>query len=160
MGEYIRVPALDQKYTNNLSLWEHRVIVRNAKEDASKVNASALAKAQMKIRDIIEKRISKANTTSRKKVSRYENQRFKPPTDMTQASIASSINSLKSENPAGLSVDDFGIGNFDSGLSEQAPDSQDAFSEKEVKEIDFGYSSLKNKPEDMELEVFEVDVTD
>jgi putative transposase len=160
MGEYIRVPALDQKYTNNLSLWEHRVILRNAKEDESKVDAGALARAQMKIRNIVEKNLSKANTSSRKKVSRYENQRFKPPTEATQTSIASSINSPGIEYPANFSVDDYGIGDFDSSLSEQGTDSQDAFVKKEVKDTDSGYKSQKNMPEEMELEVFEVDETD
>ena len=77
---YIRVPALDQKNTHGVSLWEHRVILRNAKEDSKKVDSAALARARMKIQDIILRRISKAKSSARKKVSRFHNERFTPPT--------------------------------------------------------------------------------
>ncbi|MDD1443470.1 Mu transposase C-terminal domain-containing protein, partial [Dolichospermum sp. ST_sed3] len=160
MGEYIRVTALDQKYTYKLSLWEHRVILRNAKEDSSKVDAGALARAKVKIQKIIAQRFSKAKTTSRKKVARFENQRFKPPIEASQAFIDSSIYPSVGEHPAGLPVDDFGICDFYSGLSEQKTDSQNTFAEKEVKETYFGYESQENSAEEMELEVFEVDLTD
>jgi hypothetical protein len=114
LNNYIRVPALNQKITKGVSLWEHRVVLRNAKEDSKKVDSAALALAKKKIQDIISKRFFKATTTSRKKVSRFNNERFAPPiTDQTG-------------NTAGLSIDEV-MGSYPNSTTVQNPSSVEEY---------------------------------
>lgn len=50
---YIEIPALDQEYTRNLSLWKHRIIRRYALETAGKVNQETLMAARRNIAQIV-----------------------------------------------------------------------------------------------------------
>jgi putative transposase len=53
---YIKVPALDQTYTQCLSLWQHEVIKRYAREVLKvKVDKEALDRAKAKIQDIVDR---------------------------------------------------------------------------------------------------------
>jgi hypothetical protein len=78
LDQYITTPALDQKNTIGVSLWEHNVVLRFAKENFNKVDSSTLSEARIRIQDIIDKNISKAQVRPRKKVSRFARVRFDP----------------------------------------------------------------------------------
>jgi putative transposase len=73
---YISVPALDQQNTVGVSLWEHRVVLRVAKENSKKVDSAALAAARMRIQGVISRCIEKATVRSQRAVARYSGVRF------------------------------------------------------------------------------------
>jgi putative transposase len=56
---YITVPSLDQSWTQNLSLWKHRLILRTLHREGKHVNREALAQARRKIREIFESGIER-----------------------------------------------------------------------------------------------------
>lgn len=52
--QYLEVRAVDQDYTNNISLWKHRVITRYAHEELKRqVNQQALVQAKARIQQLI-----------------------------------------------------------------------------------------------------------
>lgn len=66
---YIEVPALARNYTENLSLWKHRVILQFARQEEKKVDLAALGRAKLKIQEIVDiarkrkRRRGRTNTT-------------------------------------------------------------------------------------------------
>lgn len=69
---YIEVPALDQEYTENLSLWKHKVIKQFGKANGDKENLAALGRAKLKIQDIVDAARNRAKVGSRSKIARWE----------------------------------------------------------------------------------------
>lgn len=65
---FVAIPAVSQKYTSGLSLWQHRVIKKVASSEAKQVDIIALAIAKQKIQDIVE-RDWKTSNRGRTKVS-------------------------------------------------------------------------------------------
>ncbi|MEP1076090.1 DDE-type integrase/transposase/recombinase [Leptolyngbya sp. PL-A3] len=65
---FVTVPAVDQQYTQGLSLWQHRVIKRHVAEQGKEVNITELAIAKKKIQEIVE-REWKSTKQGRTKVS-------------------------------------------------------------------------------------------
>ena len=63
--EYLAVPANNQNYTQNLSMSQHKIIVRYAKSTAEKVDIVALAIAKQAIQDIVGEEL-KENKSMRK----------------------------------------------------------------------------------------------
>ncbi|HEX8229551.1 MAG TPA: DDE-type integrase/transposase/recombinase [Chloroflexia bacterium] len=63
--QYIEVPALGANYTEDLSLWKHRVILRVARAREDTPDIVALGRAKREIQDIIEN----ARTRGRRKIS-------------------------------------------------------------------------------------------
>lgn len=63
--KFVEVPALNQDYTKNLTLWQHKVIKKLARQEADKVDVVALALAKEKIQKLVEKewKRSKKGTT-------------------------------------------------------------------------------------------------
>lgn len=53
-GNSICVPAIDQNYTKDLTLWQHNVVRRLARREAKEVDIVALARAKEKIQQIVE----------------------------------------------------------------------------------------------------------
>ena len=51
---YIRVPALDQEYTHELSLWKHRVIRQAVLAEQAQVDMVALGQAKRKLQQLVE----------------------------------------------------------------------------------------------------------
>lgn len=51
---YLPVPALDQEWTQGLSLWKHRLILQMANRENEQVDREALARARRKIRALFE----------------------------------------------------------------------------------------------------------
>jgi len=52
--QYIRVPARDQEYTHDLSLWKHRVIRQAVLAEQARVDMAALGQAKRKIQQVVE----------------------------------------------------------------------------------------------------------
>ena len=46
---YIETPALDQEYTQGLSLWKHKVILNFVRQERYEVDPAALGRARLKI---------------------------------------------------------------------------------------------------------------
>ena len=73
--KYLRVPAVNQEYASNKTVFQHKVIKNNAREHAnSKVTMAALFEAQERIQEVIERDrgLTRNNKTSQT-VARYKN---------------------------------------------------------------------------------------
>lgn len=78
-GEYIPVPTADQSYTQNLTLWQHKIIRRFAqmigKDNTDIVN---LCLAKEKIQEIVEREWNRTKgTQTRQKMARFRNEGHK-----------------------------------------------------------------------------------
>jgi putative transposase len=71
-NRYIDVPALDQEYTQGLSLWKHRIIRRVARSEYDAVDLVALGRAKRKIQEIVEAGRSRKRLSTRKRIARWE----------------------------------------------------------------------------------------
>ena len=70
--ESFSVPAVNQEYTRSLSLWQHNVIRRLAREEAKSVDIEALHAAKRKINEIVEREfILTKKTKTRTKMARW-----------------------------------------------------------------------------------------
>ncbi len=70
--QYIRVPALDQAYTQGLSLWKHRVIRRAVLSEQDKVDIVALGRAKRKIQEIVEAGRQRKRQRTRSRIARWD----------------------------------------------------------------------------------------
>jgi putative transposase len=70
--QYIRVPALDQEYTQGLSLWKHRVIRRAVLSERDKVDIVALGRAKRKIQEIVETGRQRKRQRTRSRIARWD----------------------------------------------------------------------------------------
>jgi len=71
-NRYIEVPALDQEYTQGLSLWKHRIIRRTARDEYGSVDLVALGRAKRKIQEIVEAGKRRKRVSSRSRVARWD----------------------------------------------------------------------------------------
>ncbi len=69
---YIPVPALDQEYTQGLSLWKHRVIRNFASREQDKPDLVALGRAKRRIREIVEAGRERKRVGTRTNIARWE----------------------------------------------------------------------------------------
>lgn len=70
--QFIAVPAVNQQYTQGLTLWQHRVIKNLAATEAKKVDIVALALAKQKIQEIVEQEWQKSSLRkARKSMARW-----------------------------------------------------------------------------------------
>jgi putative transposase len=58
---FLEVPALAQDYTSGLSLWQHQLIKQLARQEASKIDITALSLAKQKIQQIVEQEWKTSN---------------------------------------------------------------------------------------------------
>lgn len=73
-NRYIPVPAVDQDYTRGLTLYQHTVISRYARDELKRnVNAFSLARAKREIQEIVEREwaAGKSKSRTRKRLARY-----------------------------------------------------------------------------------------
>ncbi len=70
--QYIRVPALDQEYTQGLSLWKHRVIRQMVLAEQDQVDSEALGKAKRKIQQIVEAGRKRKHQSTRSRIARWD----------------------------------------------------------------------------------------
>jgi len=70
--QYIRVPALDQEYTQELSLWKHRVIRRAVLAEQARVDIVALGRAKRKIQEIVETGRQRRRQRTRSRIARWD----------------------------------------------------------------------------------------
>lgn len=71
-NRYIKVPALDQEYTRDLSLWKHRIIRRAARDEYGSVDLVALGRAKRKIQEIVEAGKSRKRVGTRSRIARWD----------------------------------------------------------------------------------------
>lgn len=69
---YIEVPALDQAYTQGLSLWKHRIIRRAACEEYGSVDLAALGRAKRNIQEIVEAGRDRKRLSTRSRIARWD----------------------------------------------------------------------------------------
>ena len=69
---YITVPALDQEYTQGLSLWKHRVIRNFALREQDRPDLVALGKAKRRIREIVEAGRERKRIGTRTTIARWD----------------------------------------------------------------------------------------
>lgn len=70
--ESFSVPAVSQEYTKNLSLWQHNVVRRIARQEAQTVDIKGLLAAKRKINEIVEREfIITKKTKTRTKMARW-----------------------------------------------------------------------------------------
>jgi len=70
--QYIRVPALDQEYTQGLSIWKHRVIRQAVLEEQDQVDLVALGKAKRKIQQIVDAGRQRKRQSTRSRIARWD----------------------------------------------------------------------------------------
>jgi putative transposase len=70
--QYIRVPALAQEYTRDLSLWKHKVIRNFVLSQQDQVDIVALGLAQRKIQAIVEESLHRKKLRTRTKIARWQ----------------------------------------------------------------------------------------
>jgi putative transposase len=70
--QYLRVPALDQAYTQGLSLWKHRIIRQAVLNEQDKVDIVALGQARRKIQAIVEAGRLRKRQSTRTRMARWD----------------------------------------------------------------------------------------
>ena len=70
--QYLRVPALDQEYTQGLSLWKHRVIRQAVLDEQARVDPVALGQAKRKIQAIVDEGRQRKQQRTRSRIARWE----------------------------------------------------------------------------------------
>ena len=66
------MPALDQEYTQELSLWKHRVIRRAVLAEQARVDIVALGRAKRKIQEIVETGRQRKRQRTRSRIARWD----------------------------------------------------------------------------------------
>ena len=69
---YIRVPALDQEYTHDLSLWKHRVIRQAVLAEQAQVDMVALGQAKRKLQQLVEEGRQRKRQATRTRIARWD----------------------------------------------------------------------------------------
>jgi len=69
---YIRVPALDQAYTQGLSLWKHHIIRQAVLEVQDRVDPVALGKAKREIQQIVDSARQRKRQSTRTRTARWD----------------------------------------------------------------------------------------
>jgi putative transposase len=71
--QYLEAPAVDQTYTQGLSLWKHQIIRTFLKQERGRVDREGLAWAKRKMRAIVaDAKVRQRQNKSRKRVARWE----------------------------------------------------------------------------------------
>lgn len=86
-GKYIKVPSLEPEYTTGLSLWQHGIIEKNAREAEGEVNMASLWRAREQISQKIKESMNRKAKlkTNRKRARILEG--GKPTRDQTGSSF-------------------------------------------------------------------------
>jgi len=69
---YIRVPALDQEYTHDLSLWKHQVIRQAVLAEQDRVDMVALGQAKRKLQQLVEDGRQRKRQQTRTRIARWD----------------------------------------------------------------------------------------
>ena len=70
--QYIRVPALDQEYTRDLSLWKRRVIRQAVLAEQERVDMVALGQAKRKLQQLVEDGRQRKRQSTRTRIARWD----------------------------------------------------------------------------------------
>jgi putative transposase len=101
--QYLRVPALDQDYTRDLSLWKHRVIRQAVLAEQDHVDMVALGQAKRKIQQIVEAGRERKRQTTHVRLARWATA-GKPARLTTHQAQATEIESAANEPGASLAI--------------------------------------------------------
>lgn len=71
-AQYIRVPALDQEYTHDLSLWKHQVIRQAVLAEQDRVDMVALGQAKRKLQQLVEDGRQRKRQSTRTRLARWD----------------------------------------------------------------------------------------
>lgn len=71
-NEYLEVPAIDQDYTQGLSLWKHRVIMAYMQREKGQVDEQGLGMARREIQSIVSEAKRRSKMSTRSKIARWE----------------------------------------------------------------------------------------
>jgi len=103
---YIETPALDQEYTQNLSLWKHRVILNYARQVDDDMDLAGLGRAMRKIQEIVDAARDRAKTTKKRaKIARWDNSGSPPSLADKTISKQSTVGLLPTEDNSSESID-------------------------------------------------------
>ena len=72
MQTYLKVPGIDQNYCAGLSLWQHRVVRRNALRLLQRADVAALAQVKADIRELIERDLNRKSLRLHKRHARFQ----------------------------------------------------------------------------------------
>ncbi len=109
-NRYISIPALDQQYTERLSLWQHKVVQNYARRRlGEQVDLAALCRARERIEALVnQERVTHRSMGSREKLARFLNigqpDYHQPTTPTARESIAPIDNDEKVTRAAALPV--------------------------------------------------------
>lgn len=123
--KHIEIPAIEQNYTQGMSIWKHRLIRKVARAESKEVDIYALARAKAKIQAIVDQewKLTK-KTRTRGKMARYKGisaSPWKEDTPQNQTALATS--EYQSEIIPNNSLAYSGVSDFDTAFS--YVDSQD-----------------------------------
>jgi putative transposase len=107
--KYIKVPAVDVEYTENLSLWQHKLHLKYVKKYIREnFNIDDLIEARITIRNIVENAISNKKTkiTGKKRASRYIEKDGDYSPETLIAKSESKSNKLAQDDDSDWSFDD------------------------------------------------------
>jgi putative transposase len=71
---YIEVPAVNQEYTYGMSIWKHRVVLRELRRVEKSVNKASLGRARLRIQEVIMRARSRkrSHRQTNAKIGRYQ----------------------------------------------------------------------------------------
>lgn len=69
---YLRVPAIDPDYTQHLSLWKHKIIVRATLAEQKRVDRAGLGRARYRIQQLVEAGRERKAISSRTQQARWD----------------------------------------------------------------------------------------
>lgn len=71
-SDYFKVPALDAEYAVGLTLWQHKVIKRFAREQLKKFNNSGWREAKLKLAELIDEQFHRQKVRTRQRMARFK----------------------------------------------------------------------------------------
>lgn len=117
-GQYIKVPAVNQEYTDGLSVWKHKVIKEYArKQTKEKLDEFALAEAKAKIEEIVNEEWSETKKSRGRKVMA----RYKQIDSSAYIDNEEEVNEVIKDHEANISIEDKG-NNYYKGMSNISKD--------------------------------------
>ncbi|NLW90801.1 MAG: transposase [Syntrophomonadaceae bacterium] len=152
-NKYIEVPAMDQKYSQGMSIWKHRIIRKLARTEAKEVDIYALAGAKAKIQAIVDQewKLTK-KTRTRGKMGRYIGIAATPwKEDVQHVGEALTISEYRNDILPNTAQAYAGISDFDNavsslqGVNTIIPDNQPHYLKEEFIDEEYTINSVKEK---------------
>lgn len=75
MLTYLKIACIDREYATGLSLWQHRVVRKNALRLLQRTDIAALAQVKADIRELIERDLNRKSLRLHKRHARFQQER-------------------------------------------------------------------------------------